>query len=102
MNGLLTRPDPGGGRPPEESGEHGSSLDPGCVAGWRERLADSRVPAEDAARIDLIGELERVKAAAAAMQARLAAAMADDATARAGTRDARVQAVRSIFGKKDK
>ena len=98
MNGLLTRPDPGGGRPPGEAGEHGSLLDPGRVAGWREHLADSRVPAGDAARIDLIAELERVKAAAAAMQARLTAAMADDATAGAGTRDAQASAVRSVAG----
>ena len=68
------------------------------MAAWRDQLARTAVPEQDGDRIELIAELERVKAAAAAAQARLAAAMADDATGRATTREGKAQAVRSVAG----
>jgi hypothetical protein len=52
----------------------------------------------DAERVELIAELERLKSAAAAVQAQLTAAMATEATAGVTNRAARARAVRSIAG----
>ena len=94
---LLAGPEPGGS-PPAAPDRRAPGLNAGRVAGWRQRLASTPVPGGDAARIELIAELERVKATAAAVQARLAAAMADDAVATVGSRDAAASAVRSVAG----
>ena len=103
MNVLSARPDPGGGTPPDIVTDTGAGrgrgrvLEPRRVAAGRDQLACTVVPGDDAARVELIAELERVKAAAAAAQARLAAAMADDATAQTRSRPAAAVAVRSVM-----
>ena len=103
MTVLLTRPDPGGGTPPSHTRgtRRGGSPGSGAVAGWRHALARVAVELPDAQRVDLIAELEALKSAAAAVQARLAAAMADDAIARlspGSSREAQARAVRSVAG----
>ena len=64
----------------------------GTVAGWRASLAQAEVAGEDHDRVAAIRELEDLKAAAAAAQARLAAAL--DASQRAAQADAGVPASR--------
>ena len=68
------------------------------VAGFQARLAGIGVDLSDADRVDLIATLERLKSAAAAVQARLAAAMASEHVERAVGRDAQAQAFRSVAG----
>jgi hypothetical protein len=76
----------------------GGGPDAGAVAGWRATLGRAAVDVADAERVGLIAELERLKAAAAAVQARLAAAMATEQVARQAERRGQQQAVRSVAG----
>jgi hypothetical protein len=66
------------------------------AAQWREHLGRLTVRMADADRVDLIAELERLKSAAAAAQARLAAAMAAERSAQVTSREDRACAVRSV------
>lgn len=68
----------------------------GSAARWRERLGSLSVDLPDADRIDLIAELERLKSAAAAAQARLAAAMAVEHRQQAADREQRAGEARSV------
>jgi hypothetical protein len=83
-----------GGAPPGRVGLQAGDE----VRAWVHVLGQAPVDVADADRVDLIGALERLKSAAAAMQARLAAAMADEHVARASGERARTQAVRSVAG----
>lgn len=68
------------------------------MGGWRARLAHLPTAASDAGRVELIAQLERLKSAAAAAQARLAAAMADEALACVDSKEGELQAFRSVAG----
>jgi hypothetical protein len=70
----------------------------GGVARWRERLGRLAVGIADADRVELIAELERLKSAAAAVQARLAAAMVADQPGQVHGREQRASTVRSVAG----
>lgn len=71
----------------------------GVVGGWQEALVGMSVELSDAARVDLISALERLKSTAGAAQLRLAAVMAEEhAGAHAGDREAEARAVRSVAG----
>jgi hypothetical protein len=70
----------------------------GAVGAWRRALAGAPVPRSDGERVDLMAELERLKSAAAAVQARLAAAMAADRVAGVDGREAQARAIRSVAG----
>jgi hypothetical protein len=71
---------------------------PAQVARWRESLRRATLEIADADRVDLIAELERLKSAAAAVQARLAAALAAEQAAAATSREGQARALRSVAG----
>jgi hypothetical protein len=73
-------------------------VDADVAARWRESLGRLDAAMPDADRIDLMAELERLKSAAAAVQARLAAAMATEQAQQLTARDAQARAVRSVAG----
>jgi hypothetical protein len=68
------------------------------VLAWQASLAEGPVDESDGDRVALLAALERLKAAASAAQAQVAAAMAEEQVERAGSRPAQVQALRSVAG----
>lgn len=84
--------------PPAEDGRADRELD--AVRCLRARLGRVGVGLPDPDRVELIGELERLKSAASAAQARLAAAMASEQLNRveAGDQRARSRVLRSVAG----
>ncbi|MCU0284597.1 MAG: HNH endonuclease, partial [Candidatus Nanopelagicales bacterium] len=76
----------------------GGSGPAAAVAGFRAALVGRAVPDGDAERVELLAELERLKAAAAAVQARLAAAMVAEHAGALPPGRGPDQVVRSVAG----